>query len=839
MIKTPWRTDWLETVAAFMLIAAAVVAHLRIGFFSAPFWLSPVLISALALAASAVVMGNHLMTRSFFRSLAGLFGAAVFLGLSALTIVAGSSCLAVVFAVMGIFMTLAAFRGGVAGMPEKRPPETIFVLAAAVILLVWGAIGLVRLVVPALRIAPDSLFGSDPVSLILSLSALVAGAALAYVARHRFDSRNASVAATVLGSVIFAVEVATSFMAGQYGASFVYFTLAVGLPVSMLLTRFTLNCDPAVFSRLSDKQTQIYRHRRFGEGIVIAWFAIAGLVYVVYHSDLSLLFFAALAAIYLIITVAFHANSMKSLTERHHGLVLFSYLAITILTVHVTGGFESNILSLFYVLMVMAFTALSSGWAWAFVLTCVMYVLGSFTFVYATGPVSMAQWLQFLARIFAITITGFYGILMLKDRQSYESKIRSTTDRLMEALSASSREKDRFEQQARQLLGLNTDLTDTRTALLNVLEDVEEAKLRIERDARRDATILSSLGEGLIAATADRKVFLHNQAMARLTGFGGSTALGRDIGEVLRLVREIDNVPDTQMLDSAFAGQAAACPEKLEIIAADGTRVPIAGTAAPFQDEVGRLQGIVVALRDITVERDVNRQRSGFISIASHQLRTPLSTTRWYLDVLLAGDVGALSTEQADLLSDLQVSNIRMIKLVNDLLDVNRIESGRVQFKPVLTDVKPLLESIIAKEFTVLAEKKKQKLEVNLADGLPELLVDPEGMRQAFSNLVANAINYTPVGGLIRVTYGQVGEEAVIEVKDTGIGVPEAEKHRLFSQFFRAANAIATETVGSGLGLYITRLMVEASGGRVWFESKPGEGSRFFIAFPLKLAAKK
>jgi signal transduction histidine kinase len=179
-----------------------------------------------------------------------------------------------------------------------------------------------------------------------------------------------------------------------------------------------------------------------------------------------------------------------------------------------------------------------------------------------------------------------------------------------------------------------------------------------------------------------------------------------------------------------------------------------------------------------------------------------------------------------------------MIKLVNDLLDVNRIESGRILPKPAMTAIKPLLADI-TKDFTALLEKKKQKLETSFADGVSELFIDPEAVRQGTANLLANAINYTPEGGLIRVTFGPVGDEAVIEVKDTGIGVPEESKHRLFSQFFRADNAIATETVGSGLGLYITRLMVEASGGRVWFESKVGGGSQFYIAFPLKLATKK
>ena len=302
-----------------------------------------------------------------------------------------------------------------------------------------------------------------------------------------------------------------------------------------------------------------------GEGIVITWFTVAGLVYVVYRSPLSSLFFAALAGVYLIITVAFHANSVKALTERRLGLVLFSYLGLTILTVHATGGFESNIISLFYVLMVMAFTALSSSWAWAFVLTCTAYVLGSFTFTFATGPISAGQWHQFLARFFSVAITGYYGILMLKDRQGYESKIRSTTERLMEALAVSSHEKERYEQQAKQLLGLNTDLTDTRTALLNVLEDVEEAKLRIERDARRDAIILASLGEGLIAATADRKVFLHNQAMTGLTGLSSAGAVGRDISEVLHFVREDNNAPDTQMLEMVFTSKPTACPRPVRV----------------------------------------------------------------------------------------------------------------------------------------------------------------------------------------------------------------------------------------------------------------------------------
>lgn len=783
-----------------------------------------------AFAASFVVASGHLMRWSFLQRAARLVGASVFFWGGLITAEAGLYAPATVLVAFGLALTLAVVFGGVPKEPEEKPlPELATLAPLAGILLVWGLGGLMGNL--------DLVAGLP--GLVMGLAALLGAAALILVIWRRPQVWYWRALAALPGLAVFVVEAIANVRAGAPACAVVYSLLGLTLILAIFATRFALNCASSVLSQLTDRQYQIYRQRRFGELVAIILFGINGLIAVIYGSSSIPSAYGGLIGIYFLVIVAYHFDFLSgALTERRYGLVLFGYLAAAILAIQGTGGFESPLASTMFVLLITSLTALSVSWAWGIVLTSVTYLTASFLAAWATGSVTQSQLLHFLALVFGLLIAGYYGAMMLRDREGYEQRLRQTTEKLMEALAAASREKGRFEQQTKQLQELNSDLVDTRTALLNVLEDVEESKLRIERVARRDAAIFASLGEGMIAATADRKVFLHNQAMARLTGFGGDAAIGQDIGEVLKFVREVDNQPDVQMLEAVFAGKPATCPDKIEIVARNGQRIPVAGSASPFFDEANKLQGVVIALRDITVQRDINRQRSGFISIASHQLRTPLSATRWYLDVLQAGDVGPVTKEQGDLLSDLQTSNVRMIKLVNDLLDVNRIESGRVQPKPAMTDVKPILESII-KEHLALAQNKKQKLDTDFASGLPELFVDPEGVRQAVANLVANAINYTPIGGQIKVTYGQVGEEAVIEVKDTGIGVPESQKHRLFTQFFRADNAVATETIGSGLGLYITKLMVEASGGRIWFESKSGEGSRFFVAFPLKLAVKK
>jgi signal transduction histidine kinase len=243
--------------------------------------------------------------------------------------------------------------------------------------------------------------------------------------------------------------------------------------------------------------------------------------------------------------------------------------------------------------------------------------------------------------------------------------------------------------------------------------------------------------------------------------------------------------------------------------------------------------GLLVVLHDITREKTIERIKTEFVSISAHQLRTPLSAIKWTLKMILDGDVGEITPEQKEFLERAYQSNERMINLVNDLLNVTIIEEGRYLYKLKLSDIEELLSNLIS-SYQASFEKKKLKINFKKPDKkLPLVMVDPEKIKIAMQNLIENAINYSFEGGEITISLSLREKDILFSIEDKGIGIPSNQKERVFSKFFRGTNALRMETSGTGLGLFITKNIVEAHGGKIWFESEEGKGTTFYFTLPL------
>lgn len=230
---------------------------------------------------------------------------------------------------------------------------------------------------------------------------------------------------------------------------------------------------------------------------------------------------------------------------------------------------------------------------------------------------------------------------------------------------------------------------------------------------------------------------------------------------------------------------------------------------------------------------ELDQSKSNFISIVAHQLRTPLSGVKWTLNMVLSGTLGPLSIEQKSFLMKCYESNERMIILINDMLGADRIDSGKLKYHLVPTQILDLMDNVLFEMTPAIAEKKLVMSFTNKDRSLPQALIDTEKMRAVLQNLLENAIKYTPEGGKIEIGCQVLDGFVHISIKDSGIGIPNEDQKNIFNRFFRAGNAAKVETDGSGLGLYIAKGIIQKHGGKIWFESQYEGGTTFHFTVPI------
>jgi len=289
----------------------------------------------------------------------------------------------------------------------------------------------------------------------------------------------------------------------------------------------------------------------------------------------------------------------------------------------------------------------------------------------------------------------------------------------------------------------------------------------------------------------------------------------------------------------------------------------------PHQNQAGQITGLIHLVQDVTEVGEIYQQlaqrrnelhllqdrlkaqnlelatanaelqhldevKSKFISIAAHELSTPLTALSGFMEVLLDGDCGAITEHQREYLEIMQHSSERLVTIVRELFDITRIETGRIQLMLQPVNLLTLVKSTIA-EFKLQLEAKAHQMTLDIQPDLPFALCDKTRAAQIINNLISNAIKYTPQQGQIIVGLGLSKEEGFLQISvaDTGVGISVDDQSKLFKRFFRAESAEATGATGTGLGLYVVHSLVELHGGRTWFESELNKGSTFYVIFPV------
>src|SRR5258706_10847147 len=358
-----------------------------------------------------------------------------------------------------------------------------------------------------------------------------------------------------------------------------------------------------------------------------------------------------------------------------------------------------------------------------------------------------------------------------------------------------------------------------------------------QEEASRSQAILEAVADGVLVTGPDNRITFVNSSIERVLALEEERLLGGSLDTFAGLfsraastwmdtIRHWSEEPASYQTGDSYA-------EQLEL---ENGRIALVHLAPVILQN--DFLGTVSIFRDITHEVEVDRLKSEFVATVSHELRTPMTSIRGYTDVLLMGAAGALNENQTHFLNIIKSNTERLNILVNDLLDVSRIESGRVTLSPQALDMREIAEDVIEDVLRRSQEENKPMgLSLDVPKKLPFVYGDVERVRQIMANLVYNAYHYTPENGTIKVSIQSLngGHEVQVDVEDNGIGISLEDQERVFQRFYRGEHPLVLATPGTGLGLSIVKQIVEMLNGRIWMKSNgvPGQGSTFSFTLPV------
>ena len=411
--------------------------------------------------------------------------------------------------------------------------------------------------------------------------------------------------------------------------------------------------------------------------------------------------------------------------------------------------------------------------------------------------------------------------------QSLQKMIESLKDARQET-------EQKIAQQTKEINKQKDDLEIRQKAILNILEDVEEEKnvsKNLAKDLEKFKQAVDYTSNHIVITDPEGITLYANHAVEEITGFKISEVLGKKAGNK-ELWGGLMEKGDYEKMWKIIKTDKKTYIGEVNNRRKNGKDYVALANISPVLDQNGQVVFFVGIERDITKEKEIDKAKTEFVSLASHQLRTPLSAINWYTEMLLAGDAGKINKEQKNFLGEIYNGNKRMVDLVNALLNVSRIDLGTFAIEPKPSDLKEISDIVIA-ELLPDIKVKKIKIKKEYDATIPILNVDPNLTKILFQNLLSNAVKYTPEKGSISLLTKKQDKDILITVTDTGYGIPKESQAKIFTKLYRADNVREKDANGTGLGLYLVKAIAESSGGKIWFESEENKGTTFYVTIPL------
>lgn len=388
---------------------------------------------------------------------------------------------------------------------------------------------------------------------------------------------------------------------------------------------------------------------------------------------------------------------------------------------------------------------------------------------------------------------------------------------------------------ARQI-GIALNNAELFTLIRDQAEDLGAMLREQQVEASRSRGILEAVADGVLVTNASNQVSLFNASAQRILGIRADQIIGKPLDQFVGMFGKtsMDWVSTIRTWTQSPAEYAGSDVYTEQIELENGRIVSVHLAPVVWRNE---FLGTVSTFRDITHEVQVDRLKSEFVANVSHELRTPLTSIKGYVDIMLMGATGQLNSQQKHFLEVVRGSTARLSVLINDLLDLSHVETGQVKLELQSLDLRKIGEEVLSQmQVRSKDESRPMNFVLEAPEQLPYVLGDYGRIKQVIMSLVLNGYNYTPDGGLVRLVMHVEGDELQVDVVDTGVGIAPEEQGRIFERFYRGNDPLVLATSGTGLGLAMSKTLVEMHHGRIWFTSSGvrGEGSTFSFALPIE-----
>lgn len=355
----------------------------------------------------------------------------------------------------------------------------------------------------------------------------------------------------------------------------------------------------------------------------------------------------------------------------------------------------------------------------------------------------------------------------------------------------------------------NTMASALKKSYTGLEEKVKARTAELEIAKNKSEALLASIGDGVFAIDREQKIVHFNQRAEEISGYQATEVLGKPYYDFLRFVKAKDKRENVEFIRKALKGEITEMTDHTVLVRKDKSEISVDDSAAPIKDKEGSTLGAIVVFRDASKVRELERARAELISFASHQLRAPLTYISGNVAMLKERD---FDTESREFVDEIKRGVEEMKKLVSDVLNISRIEQGKIEFKSEPTQLEKIVDDLIKESSSIAKQRKVNTKYTKPTPPLPKLMIDPQYIHEVFKNVISNAVKYTR--DKVTISLEKKDGNILFICSDNGIGIPKDEQSKIFAKFYVASNVAKAGTKGNGLGLSIAKALVEKMGGK-------------------------